>query len=323
MRPTSLLCLSVPFVLQAQAAPRLTVDAPSYDFGKVARGSDVKHRFVLRNTGSEPVKILRVQPTCGCTSGLLGKEVLAPGESTEVEITFHTAGMIGVVHKAVDVESDDPAAARLTLRFSADVGAVVTASTDTVFFQDLGRKERRKSSVRLVSGTGKPIFVSDVVLSKAPWLGVATRPEGNDEWVDLDLLASRLPAGKLSGTDTVELHLNNPGASVVNLTVRWSLTPPVTVDPARIAWSTSAGAELRASLHLQSVDHKPFRVLSWRATNPLLKVAGSGAPAASNQDLHVSFAATASPGTYDEGLFLTLDTPGHPEMEVRVVASLR
>jgi hypothetical protein len=221
------------------------------------------------------------------------------------------------------VESDDPAQPVQALTFQAEVLPAVITATDQVWFRDLARNYRRKASVKLETGTGQPIRLNDVEMSKAPWLGVATREEGRNLWVDFDLLARSLPKGQLSGTDTVTLQVANPNPSSVLLSVHWTLLAPVTAKPARVAWAEPAGQDLRASVQLDSRDHKPFRILSARTTNPLLRVATLPATAAARQSIQMLLSQAARPGEYDEKAILTLDTPGHPEFEIRVLASLR
>ncbi len=51
----------------------------SFDFGPVPRGARVKHDFVLTNRLAEPVTILGLRPSCGCTSGKASTSVVNPG----------------------------------------------------------------------------------------------------------------------------------------------------------------------------------------------------------------------------------------------------
>ena len=220
-----LLALGVTAICLAQAPPlgppRLVPDAPHHDFGQLAPGTRATHRFLLRNAGGAPLTIAKVVATCGCTSSVVGKTLLAPGERTGLDVTFDTTGLRGPAQKSVQVLSDDPASPSLVLTFQAEVLPEVLAATDRVLFQDLAPRDRRRTSVKLVSTTGAPIHVTDVELSPAPWLGVTTREDGEALWVDLDLLARRLPPRQRSGTDRIALHLLGPGPSVVELRVRW------------------------------------------------------------------------------------------------------
>jgi hypothetical protein len=321
----TLLALAVPAICLAQTPgqPRLVLDAPHYDFGRIAPDLTVTHRFKASNTGSAPLTLIKLSPSCGCTSTVVGKPVLAPGESTELEVTFNSAGARGLNRKTVSVESNDPVHPVQTLSFEANVLPAIITATDQLWFADLRREDRRKASLKLETGTGQPIRVSDVDLSPAPWLGVATRSQDKDLWVDFQLQARSLPPDKLSGTDTVTLHLENPQPSTVQLSVHWALLPPVTAKPRRVAWAEPAGKELQASVVLDQRENKPFRILSALTTNPLVRVASLPAKAAAQQRIQVLLSRAAKPGEYDEKVILTLDTPDHPQFEIRVLASLR
>jgi hypothetical protein len=314
---TAVVCL-------AQApAPRLFVAERHHDFGRIAQNSSATYRFKLENRGDAPLHITGVKATCGCTSTVSGKDLLAPGEDTEIEVTYHSAGTPGPVHKTVEVSSDDPAQAVLALDFDAEVKGAATLSQGRVLFLDLTAKSRARASVKITSETGKPIDISDVDLSPAPWLGVRTRVNDREAWVDLDLLAAKLPPGKLSGVDTIGLHVANPNASVVPLLVQWQRRAPVLAVPAQVAWDDIAGHSMNAELQLHRPDHKPFRILSVRSSNPLVTVAGWDGKAAPLQKLQVLLSAKTPAGEYQETLFLVLDTPGHPEFPVRVSATLK
>lgn len=319
---TILLLVSAMCLAQAQGHPRLILEAPDFDFGQVTPGTVLKHQFKATNAGDAALSISRLQPECGCTTAVVGKKTLAPGESTELEVDFNTAGESGSVRKMVQVTSDDPASPVQNLYFEARILEGVSLSSDRVLFLGMTRADHPKSSVRLTSGTGQPIRIVSLDRSEAPWLGVNTRADGNDLWVDFDLQANLLPLSRLSGTDTLVLHLANPEPSVVKLDVQWELHAPVTASPERVAWAEPAGHELTATVSLMDNEHKQFRILAATTSNPLLRVAVLSARPASIQAIRLTLSALAKPGTYQEKAYLTLDTPGHLVMEVRVAAFL-
>lgn len=315
---TPTLCLA-----QVLAQPRLTVDARHFSFGNLGQGHQAIHRFKVTNTGNAPLLISGVKATCGCTSSLVGKPNLAPGEATEIEVAFNTTGLLGTHRKTVDVLSNDPANPVLTLSFDGNIQQAVRATTEWLLMEGLKPKDRRKDSVKVESGTGVALRVTRVDLSKAPWLGVATREDGKDLWVDFDLLARKLPAKLSSGTDTITLHLANPKPTTLTLSVHWEKYVPVVITPARVTWADTAGQELHASVGLQNRENLPFRILATRTSHPALRVTVVPKGAAVHQDLEVVLGAEAKAGTYDERIYLTLDTPGRPEVSIKVAASLR
>ena len=72
---------------------------------------------------------------------------------------------------------------------------------------------------------------------RRPGLAWPPREVGQDVFVDLDLLARRLPRDRQAGTDTVTLHLENPRPNVVTLKVNWAKLPLVSATPKWSAWA--------------------------------------------------------------------------------------
>ena len=325
----SMVCLAqpapapVPPAATAAALPRIAFDAVHYDFGKISADAKVSHRFKVSNTGKAPLNISRLNPSCGCTSTVLGKWTLAPDESTEIEVTFNPAGFRGVAHKSIQVVSDDPAQPSATLTFEADVVREIMPSTDSVFFQDVIRSAPRKASVKLSSGNNLPVKILDAKAPGAPYLGMALRQDGPDAWVDITLDGRKLPAGKQVGADAVFLRTANPKVPTVTITVQWEMRATVTAEPVRVAWAEPAGKELRQTVVLKQADGKPFKILWAKATNPLVTVESVPDEASARQEIEVVLAAKARPGLYTEKVTLATDDPDQPELELRVAASLR
>ena len=66
-----------------------------HDFGPVPRGAKVKHDFLLVNHLSEPVTILGLRPSCGCTSGRATASMVGPGQSAMIEAQMDTRNFVG------------------------------------------------------------------------------------------------------------------------------------------------------------------------------------------------------------------------------------
>jgi hypothetical protein len=321
--PLTLLLAPAVCLAQAPAAPHISFDAMHHDFGKIPGDAKVTHRFKVTNTGKVMLNITRLNPSCGCTSTVVGKWSLAPDESTEVEVTFNPAGFRGLSRKSIQVVSDDPSTPVATLTFEAEVVREVMPSTDSVFFQDLVRTTPRKASVKLASGNDKPVKVTDAKAPGAPYLSAETRQDGNDAWVDITLDGRKIPAGKTMGADPIFIRTSNAKVPAVTVTVQWEMRASVTASPARVAWKEPAGSRLEAEVVLRQVDKKPFRVISAKTSNPLLSVEGMYSPAAASQTLTVALSDQARAGLYTERVTLALDDPDQPELEIRVSADLR
>jgi hypothetical protein len=66
-----------------------------HDFGMVPRGVKVKHDFLMVNRLAEPIRIVNLRPSCGCTSGRASASSLAPGQSALIEAEMDTRNFVG------------------------------------------------------------------------------------------------------------------------------------------------------------------------------------------------------------------------------------
>lgn len=92
----------------------------SHDFGRIVQGEQVSHRFSFRNTGTNPLQIVAVKPSCGCTTPAYTKEAVAPGSEGFVEVLFKSEGQSGTQSKSIQVFANT--APRVTvLSFTGEV----------------------------------------------------------------------------------------------------------------------------------------------------------------------------------------------------------
>lgn len=90
-----------------QNQPNISFETESYNFGKIneAKGA-VQYVFNFTNTGSEPLIIQNVQPSCGCTTPEWSREPVAPGGKGFIKATFNPAGRPGPFNKSISVVSN-------------------------------------------------------------------------------------------------------------------------------------------------------------------------------------------------------------------------
>lgn len=79
--------------------------ATEHDFGKIAKAVPVEHTFTFTNSGSEPLVITEVKPSCGCTVAEYSKEPIPAGKSGFVKATYNAA-TAGKFNKTVTLKSN-------------------------------------------------------------------------------------------------------------------------------------------------------------------------------------------------------------------------
>ncbi len=80
-----MLTVVAPAGAQKTKGPKLTVNRTSFNIDDVKPGSTVTQDFILKNTGDEEVRILKVISSCGCTVAKYEKTI-APGQSSPVTL---------------------------------------------------------------------------------------------------------------------------------------------------------------------------------------------------------------------------------------------
>jgi hypothetical protein len=109
----------------AFSQPKLSLDKPEVDLGKMYGGEKKKGKIMLRNIGNDTLRIYSVQPQCGCTTLEQPKKFLLPFESDVVEVEFNSTGYRGKVEKHVNINTNDPTSQFITVKLLADVKEIL------------------------------------------------------------------------------------------------------------------------------------------------------------------------------------------------------
>ncbi len=72
-----------------------------HDFGRVEVGDTLSHTFYFRNTGERPLRIKKLETSCGCTVADYPEAPIEPGENGTIEVHFNTRGKSGMQTKTV------------------------------------------------------------------------------------------------------------------------------------------------------------------------------------------------------------------------------
>ena len=92
---------------QQREASITVVGESVFDFGDIKESDgSASHSFVLLNNGELPLVISRVVASCGCTMPEWTKEPIAPGKTSELKVTYDTAGRPGPFTRTISVYSN-------------------------------------------------------------------------------------------------------------------------------------------------------------------------------------------------------------------------
>ena len=107
------------------AAPRITFEKVTHDFGYVGLNSTNFCQFKFTNTGNSVLKIDEVKEACSCTVHNLTKKEYAPGESGVITVGYAADTELGNIMKQLYVFSNDPSNPQVELVVKANHTASV------------------------------------------------------------------------------------------------------------------------------------------------------------------------------------------------------
>jgi hypothetical protein len=153
----------------AFSQPKLSLDKPEVDLGNMYGGEKKKGKIVLKNIGNDTLRIISVQPTCGCTAVKQPKAFLLPGESDVAEFEFNSTGYRGKVEKHVNINTNDPTSQFITVKLLAEVKEILQpiSGSNMLFMNNItiGKPITQIMAVKNVSGS--PIAIQGDSVSSA------------------------------------------------------------------------------------------------------------------------------------------------------------
>ena len=96
------------------------------DFGSIEQNLPAEAKFVFTNTSKEPISILRVKSSCGCTVTGFDKVPVLPGHKSIITATYNAKKM-GSFRKSITVSLSDNKQYSLAIK-----GVVVTNENVTM-----------------------------------------------------------------------------------------------------------------------------------------------------------------------------------------------
>jgi hypothetical protein len=235
-----------------------------HDFGLVPRGAKVKHDFLLVNRMAEPITILNLRPSCGCTSGRASASIVGPGETAVIEAQMDTRNFVGlkstVLYVAVMTAGGRQAEAGLGV--SAQILSDIVLNPGSIDFGTVlrGRPATQVLTIDRINGEGWR-FQRMVSASRAlaAQLVETSRTGGAVSYSLTVSLKPDVPAGSLR--DEIRLISNDPETPSIPILVTARVRGDLTAAPSILALgqvSSAAGVQGRFVIR----GSRPFTIQS-------------------------------------------------------------
>ncbi len=234
----------------------------SHDFGPVPRGAKVRHNFVLANRSAEPVSVVDVRASCGCTTGRASASVVPPGTQAVIEAEMDTRNFVGKKATVLTVTLAGPngRTSEARLHVSSTILSDVVLNPGTVDFGAVG-KGQSATQVLTIDRLGNPAWRVQRMASGCKAIDATlSETARNDRGVAYALkvtLKPDAPAGVVR--DEIRIFTNDPETPVLPVQVTAQIRGELTASPGILSLGqvqTAAGTQGRFLVR----GTKPFTV---------------------------------------------------------------
>jgi hypothetical protein len=134
---------------EAQDWAKAMLKETSHDFGVVATGAKVEHRFILENIYEEDANIESVTSSCGCSIPQANRKSLKTWEKAEILVTLDTRGFRGWKDATIKVKLDKPYPAEVQLHVHAYIRTDIVVQPGGISFGSVPLGEKAEQTVTI------------------------------------------------------------------------------------------------------------------------------------------------------------------------------
>ncbi len=251
-------------------APKIACDAPQYNFGSVSDVTEIRHTFVLRNTGNADLTIQQVRPACGCTTApLAANTVIPPGGSVDLPTTLKVSNP-GEQHKSITVSSNDPQTPQYRLEINGTVARQVDVRPQQATLEITPSTPFATTEILITFNTPEPHAITGINTNSLTLCTVAMQERRpGHEYALTIATAPGLNMQTTYVTTNVTVSTDHPTHPSLNIPIILQLIREVVVLPNQLSVSTArlpAGTTL--SLPIMVKTRPPAMIESIEVTAP-------------------------------------------------------
>ncbi|HKZ41450.1 MAG TPA: DUF1573 domain-containing protein [Candidatus Hodarchaeales archaeon] len=317
-------------IAQIQRAPRAVFGEKVYSFGQVKQGDVVVHKFSVKNEGTAPLILDRIDFSLpGLTSRF--KPNIEPGTEGTVQIEVNTTHLIGELQLEADLYMNDPVQPKVKLTLNVTVDPVIEIQPLPAAYLSIYEDEKGEQVLRIINHEEQPVKITQV------------QPEGTHFKAKLkEVQAGKVyelivivPPGTAPGRyeESVLLHTSHPKFSTIPVGVNVFVKQDLYANPEKIDFTGIELSKLIANPQLSEYLYDTvmlkkrqgeFEIKGIQTDVPFLKITqspASGRSSAFTLDIGV-MKEKLVPGEVSGSIRITTDDNKFPEVLIPVEAEI-
>ena len=236
-----------------------------HEFGTVARSAKTEHRFAITNIYNQPLEVIAVRASCGCTTPIIEDKVIAPGQVGYILARFNTGTHTGQKQATLTVTLGKPAHRELQLTVKGYIRSDIVFNPGELNFGTVTEGESKMLEADLAYA-GRSDWQVLGITANAPFIKPSIKEvsRGNGQVaykISAELIGSA-PAGPLNFQ--VVLQTNDNRLKQVPIAVLGQVQSQLEVNPQMLSLKNlKAGETIEERFVLKGI--KPFKVLEVEA----------------------------------------------------------
>jgi hypothetical protein len=295
----------------------------SFDFGTVARGSQLRHAFPVVNRGDQDIRILEWRTKCGCTDVKVGAKTIPPGTQTTVEVTVDTTRFQGHKPSGLTLIFESPSYVQVDLNTSCFIrGDIVTTPGQLDFGIVRRSSEPPTASLSLTYAGGRPDWAVTAMQTQTDRIEARFQEAGRSvEGYPVYTLSATLKSDAPNGYLKDEVTLETNEGEKIPISVVANIQGAVAVTPAIVNFGqVKPGQSVTRTILVRS--DRPFSVTALASTRDELKGDDQAKGPQAVHQVKLTLTAPADPGAFHSVMTVRTDVPDEPEATLKAFATV-
>lgn len=303
-------------------APGAFCEQTSYSFGKVQRGDDVRHSFIIKNNGKAQLKLLGTRSSCPCVMPQLTGTDIAPGQEGKLTLRLNTSRQKGILKHKVTLKTNDPKHPSVVFELEGEVEVLAAFEPDVVSFGDILKGSTKSAELHLVGTKTKQMKPGELVSSDPDQIQAEFAKNGADKFVKVTIKAPN-KEGRLAGLIRLSTGLENP--KEIRARVMARVSSDLVTDRSYALFSMKQQGvdkeEFKSKdqpvylVHVRSLSNKAFKITE--ISDPLGIVTGQAEPVKNGWKIELKLAKKPSQKRGD--ILIHTDRKDQPVLSVKYI----
>src|SRR6266487_453422 len=300
-------------------APRAVFVEKTFNFGNVKQGVEVTHKFQVKNEGTAPLLLDRIDfDLPGLTAKF--KAEIPPGGEGFIQVDWNTTSFSGPIDLEAKLSSNDPAQPKFTFTLSGSIDPVIEVAPIWGGFISLYPDEKKEQTLHIINHEQQPLKISSVEKQGTHFTASLKEVQSGKSY-DLTIT---VPAGTPPGhyEEALLLHTNHPKFPEVPVGINVLVMRDLHAFPESVDLK---GIDLSILKQNPKLIDNLFEIKSIQTDVPFLKITQappSGRSSRFKLDIQV-LKEKLAPGKISGSIRVATDVKESPEITIPVIAEIK